>query len=60
MCVWVYRGKVQPEPRDAAEQRVQSLKQTQTPAASAPTVSQDTAARKTVATDQIPVPEQQG
>lgn len=60
MCVWIYRGKVQPEPHDAAEQRVQSLKQTQTSAASASKLKQDTAANNVGATEQIPVPEQQG
>jgi hypothetical protein len=60
MCVWIYRGKVQPEPRNAAEQRVQSLKQTETPAAPAPTLKQDTAARNAVATEQVSIHEPQG
>lgn len=58
MCVWIYRGTIQPEPHDAAEQRFQSLKQTQPSAATAPTLTQDTVANNVAATEQIPVPEQ--
>lgn len=61
MCVWIYRGKVQPEPRDTTNQRIESLKQMQTPAESAQALTQDTAAPdRTAATEQAATSDPQG
>lgn len=61
MCVWIYRGKVQPEPRDTTNQRIESLKQTQTPPESARALTQDTATTgKSAATEQVATSDPQG
>lgn len=59
MCVWIYRGKVQPEPRDATKRRVQSLKETQTATASEQKPTQDIPADNANLVDEAAVPEQQ-
>lgn len=59
MCVWIYRGRVQPEPRDATKQRVQSLKETQTATASTQQLTQDIPAADATQAEKAAAPEQQ-